>query len=131
LTDKLRLRLATLVAPLAVPLLILIFVVPFTGESERGLTEAVIVWATITSYLGCLVLGLPIVHLLLRLDRLTVANLSLAGFCAGAVVTFFVARVFVGVSGPGNLGAKGVVLFAVIGAIVGATFGVVARARAY
>ena len=79
-------------------------------------------------------LGIPIVHVLKRRNRLTVAALSISGFFAGMVVTFLFAILlgatveFVGVD---HVKLEGFLFFGLAGAVVGTVFGLVAKARLY
>ena len=132
--DTPRLGVAAAIAPLSIPLLILFVIVVFTDDSISGLNSLVLIWATIFSYISCLVLGLPITHLLKKYDLLTVTALCVSGFAAGMIVTFLFSAFLgatVGIVGVENVQLEGVILFGIGGAIVATVFGLVARIRLY
>ena len=132
--EELNLGLATAVAPLSIPLLVLLAILIFTDETIGGLNGLVILWATLASYAGCLFLGIPVVHLLKWRNSLTVVALCLSGFLAGMVVTFpfsIVLGATVGFVGVEHVKMEGVMTFGLAGAIVGTVFGFVAKARLY
>ena len=132
--DDLNLGLATLVAPLSIPLLGLFIILVFTEEPIGGLNGLVLIWATAVSYLGCLLFGIPIVHILNRWNRLTVSALCVSGFFSGMVVTFlfaFLLGATVGLFGVEQVKLGGVIFFGLAGAVVGTVFGLIARVRLY
>lgn len=125
---------AALVAPLTIPLLMLFAILIFTDEPVGGLNGLGLAWATITSYVGCLFLGIPIVHVLKRRNWLTVTALCVSGFFAGMAVTFlfaFLLGATVAFFGVEHVKFEGVILFGLAGAVVGTVFGFVAKARLY
>ena len=106
----------------------------FTEESIEGLNSLALIWATIISYVGCLLFGIPIVHILKRRNWLTVSALCVSGFFSGMVVTFLFAILLgatVGFFGVAHVKPEGVMFFGMAGAVVGTVFGLVARARLY
>ena len=114
--------------------MILFVIVVFTDDPVSGLNGLVLTWATMFSYFGCLVLGLPIVHLLKKHNLLTVTALCVSGFFAGMIVTYLFSAFLaatVGIVGVENVRLEGVILFGFGGAIVGTVFGLVARIRLY
>ena len=132
--DDLNLGWATLVAPLSIPLLGLFIILVFTEEPIGGLNGLAIIWATAISYLGCLLFGIPIVHVLKRWNQLTVSALCVSGFLSGMVVTFlfaFLLGATVGFWGVEQVKLGGVMFFGFAGAVVGTVFGLVSRARLY
>ena len=132
--DNLNLGLATLVAPLSIPLLMLFEILVFTEEPIGGLNGLALIWATVISYVGCLFLGIPIVHVLKRRNRLTVTALCISGFFAGTVVAFLFSILLgatVGFFGVEHVKLEGVMLIGLAGAVVGTVFGFVAKVRLY
>ena len=120
-------------APLAVPLILLVLSVGQSGFNADAIGPwGITIFAVVTfvSYFAVLLFGVPAYFLLRRINKLRLWSLCIAG-ATGAVVTGLIIRtVFEGhYSGPCSLvdDAGPLVLFSGLGVIVAAIFGLIAR----
>ena len=120
--------LASILAPLSVPVSALFFIVVVSG-APSNLDGVFLFWVSIISYFGFFVFGLPLALILRKYGRLYIWSLVLGGAAGGAVVAmsiFLFLRFVLDFGAMKNIfGAT--MIFAILGSVVALSFGLLAR----
>ncbi len=100
--NNLKLVKATLIAPLVTPVMYFVGIYLFGNPSPDGLKDTFTVFMFIAafslpvSYAGTIIIGLPVLKLLQRKNRLTAVNLAIAGFVTGGFLFIDIVLLFFG-----------------------------------
>jgi hypothetical protein len=130
--NPVRVIVAFLLAPLIVPIAILVRDVVKGGGASPYHSEIawIFVFATVTSYLAILILGLPLTYILKRFRRLVLSNLVLGGIVVGGItIVAFVICFALLLGSPvhiEDIDAEALAAGAGFGAITAAIFGLIA-----
>jgi len=129
-TDQLiRIYAAAFVAPWAAPVAVLLL---RAAQGPASPYQSDVPWilgfGVVTSYIGTLVLGLPLVVVLHRIHRLTLVPLLLCGSATGAVVFYLFLKVFALMLGSplATVRIRDLVGGTMLGVLVALVFGLIA-----
>jgi hypothetical protein len=127
--QKIRFLSAALIAPLAAPFLLWLFMRMRPGGLTPGDDLAVgIVGAC--SYVGFVIFGLPSIYLLRRNQRLTLVNVTLVGLLVGGTLSQLLPSLLVRTPDLQILfDPLAIIVFGMFGAFAAATFGLLAGIR--
>jgi len=130
--SPIRVIVGFLLAPLVVPIAILVRDEIKAGGASSYQSEIawIFVFAGVTSYLGLLILGLPLTYILKRFGRLVLLSLILGGIVAGGVTMVAFAICFPLLLGSPvrieDIDAQWLAAGAGLGATTAAVFGLIA-----
>jgi len=117
-----------IVAPLVIPFALLIFIGTSGLFGEQGVFSVfAVTTSVIFSYLGMLVLGLPVIIFLKKFGRYSLGWVFVAGAVCGAIVWFVFLGLFSGsLYSESGVSYLSVVAGAVLGAMVSLTYSLIA-----